>query len=948
MATNIVQMTDGTGNKQYPVTSAEAVGMPDGSGNLTNYLDKRVTEYNVSVLHPTSGSGGSNKYTLETAIAQVPSKYRSVGLKCSFLNEKGIMETWEWIGGSWSVERFARTGYQKIMDIESSGAKPILRPVSVSGQTGVESISINRVTTHFLRTDDFDEVSYSLEYTNAQTVYFNDSEVPVKYIISDLTEGGKTIINKSYKYFKLSIKRVDNDTIDSIADNAVIFQLNTKYNLQKSIISVENDLQNIVGTGKSVNLDINGYITSTGSITDTASGNWVSSDYIDLRNEGFLIDVYLKGSSSGNVQLVTYYDASKKILPEYSINTNSVQGLIPQYKDAVFVRLSCASEQFGDYKPYANIKNSPFISHAEVSVLINEAKTNIFDTIFEKKTLSDIKTELGLIEVDGSDTFNGDKNWTRTEFMSLQGINTISYLLKSSSSEKLFIAYYEKPLVSAFISGEKMSGGAQIKGVIGKEQFPENAKYFRCSFKSATYGSYEPVLDVIGVFESDNSNDIIADDMIFPKNVYLVCNSFENSVYSRNTSPAVYLDHMFKSLNKEYNIRFSDGGIKRIFNFRAASDASWNPILNSDNDVDIFDESLKITGDIEDTTFTVKVHSTKSTVGKDKVARVLVIGSSTVYGEGATYLSNGIQKVKPYHAICYELFKKDNVEQNGGNLYFPLGTLKHANLSFTFNEETYNYDDYHEGRRGQNIQQTIESTDVFLDENGSFSLKAWLANYRTLTDKGERLYFGPSQQTTGTAGDNNKGYLEDGSEALDELGEPIYIGKKVSNTLSYNVCEPTHIVYHLGANGGGTQEQYEELIGYAQRDFPEVFIALVMNDSMGTIFPSQYQDADAAKCRWNLTDSRHALCYNIQKVYEHFDTDEYKQQKVYVLPFYFVSNPLFFSVRESNLPEYDYNGGETSKHLHPWGWLPTVHADVRAHSNYAYQLYAWIKYTFSL
>lgn len=121
MATNIVQMTDGTGNKQYPVTSAEAVGMPDGSGNLTNYLDKRVTEYNVSVLHPTSGSRGSNKYTLETAIAQVPSKYRSVGIKCAFINEEGQGETWEWQGGAWSVDNFEEVGALKISDVEFNG-----------------------------------------------------------------------------------------------------------------------------------------------------------------------------------------------------------------------------------------------------------------------------------------------------------------------------------------------------------------------------------------------------------------------------------------------------------------------------------------------------------------------------------------------------------------------------------------------------------------------------------------------------------------------------------------------------------------------------------------------------------------------------------------------------------------------------------------------------------
>lgn len=142
MATNIVQMTDGTGNKQYPVTSAEAVGMPDGSGNLTNYLDKRVTEYNVSVLHPTSGSGGSNKYTLETAIAQVPSKYRSVGIKCAFINEAGQSECWEYVGTKWVVGCFTMTGAKKISDIDNSIIKRT-GAFKKNNLTGLWSYNIN-------------------------------------------------------------------------------------------------------------------------------------------------------------------------------------------------------------------------------------------------------------------------------------------------------------------------------------------------------------------------------------------------------------------------------------------------------------------------------------------------------------------------------------------------------------------------------------------------------------------------------------------------------------------------------------------------------------------------------------------------------------------------------------------------------------------------------------
>ena len=63
-------------------------------------VDGLVSEYNVSVNHPTSGIDGSNKYTLSSAIALVPEKYRSIGIKCSFVNEDGNSEHWEYQGKS--------------------------------------------------------------------------------------------------------------------------------------------------------------------------------------------------------------------------------------------------------------------------------------------------------------------------------------------------------------------------------------------------------------------------------------------------------------------------------------------------------------------------------------------------------------------------------------------------------------------------------------------------------------------------------------------------------------------------------------------------------------------------------------------------------------------------------------------------------------------------------
>ena len=61
---------------------------------------KGITEYNVSVQHPTSGISGTNKYTLEGAIAKIPAAYRRVGIKCSFLDEKLGNNNYQYIGGN--------------------------------------------------------------------------------------------------------------------------------------------------------------------------------------------------------------------------------------------------------------------------------------------------------------------------------------------------------------------------------------------------------------------------------------------------------------------------------------------------------------------------------------------------------------------------------------------------------------------------------------------------------------------------------------------------------------------------------------------------------------------------------------------------------------------------------------------------------------------------------
>lgn len=86
------------------------------SKEVQDAIDGNITEYNVSNHFPTDGIDGSNRYTLESAIAKIPESLRNVGIKCSFLNVAGRLETWEYNGTNW--EQIGIGGFVKITSAE--------------------------------------------------------------------------------------------------------------------------------------------------------------------------------------------------------------------------------------------------------------------------------------------------------------------------------------------------------------------------------------------------------------------------------------------------------------------------------------------------------------------------------------------------------------------------------------------------------------------------------------------------------------------------------------------------------------------------------------------------------------------------------------------------------------------------------------------------------------
>ena len=169
MAARKVQLKDNSGNKAYPVTSSACVGMSDGSGSLDSHINKITTEYNVSLFHPTEGIDGGNKYTLETAIAKVPAELRNVGIKCSFLDEAGELETWEWKGKVFSnPKQWVRLVSQDYSD--KSVSEPLIYE-SIAEKSGrvidVEGEEIVYGTGHYT---DFIELDSVIVLKNVRTI----------------------------------------------------------------------------------------------------------------------------------------------------------------------------------------------------------------------------------------------------------------------------------------------------------------------------------------------------------------------------------------------------------------------------------------------------------------------------------------------------------------------------------------------------------------------------------------------------------------------------------------------------------------------------------------------------------------------------------------------------------------------------------------------------------
>lgn len=550
-----------------------------------------------------------------------------------------------------------------------------------------------------------------------------------------------------------------------------------------------------------------------------------------------------------------------------------------------------------------------------------------------QNNLYDQANNVGYINTNGT-SISVDDNWRYTDYISVSPGQTIDCILQGHTNISSVTFYNASREVLqtniASINGEKIERTFTA---------PANSAFVRiCGGNPGwIYQTYKQYANTaMNIWDEINAlKKLIGTSTSFgvlsPYAIYTTCNDVIPSQKGRNRnySQAVYLDHLFNGLTKELNIRFKDNIDRIVFNApMVVTDSNeTSPAVTFNGGENIHEEevTMYVHGeDIIETPVVIKHRSTLNSITSNVHPKVLCIGDSITYAEQANIPDDNYTQNYAYHLICKELFMKDKIDN--GNIGYDitfLGIYK-KQKTFTYKEEEHTVITHHEGIRGISLSQHLNGNVAqFKDDNtGKWSLRAWLNKYRTLNDNGERLSLGSGTGTLITSG----------------------------NLQNIDVCTPTHVIIMLGANGGGTLSQWQQMVNTIKSEFPDMIIGIAIPDAAGTYFPSLHPNCNYLCTIWNDTGSqgsRHNQQYNLQKMLqEYYGTEEQEQNNIFMLPFFFVA-PTAESValRTVPLPDAEYSITGNNKFYDHYGWHASTHVNGIGQTNWGYSLYSWLKYT---
>ena len=669
------------------------------------------------------------------------------------------------------------------------------------------------------------------------------------------------------------------------------------------------------------------YINETGK--EVSDPNFVTSEFVELNGKKNII---FYGRLHPLVLAVSFWNTDKEFIEGTNVNTTSSDiklfhvEIVPE--NAVYVRTSYDHRDPHSLvieKLYDLFKKVDKISYLEERISLLEDYNYPVD-------LFSYAISTGYIKTDGI-TIVQDDNWVYTDFISVKEGQQINFqLVQHTALSSVTLYDLEKNVVQNNV-------GSGNTGYIAETiTIPANVRYVRivgASSKNEPNAEQYAITNANLLERIDSIENKIGNpksyQILSPYAVYTTCNNVMPSQKGRNRnySQAIYLDHLFNGLTQELIIRFKDSVDKLVFNapmvVTDANETSPAVILNGGENIHEEEVSHYVHGkDIVETPVVIKHRSTLNSVTSNAHPKVLCIGDSITYAEQAWVPDDNYTQNYAYHLICKELFMKDKIDN--GNIGYDitfLGIYK-KQKTFTYKGEVHTVITHHEGVRGISLSQHLNgSVDQFKDDNtGKWSLQAWLDRYRTLNDDGVRLTPGNGTGTLITA----------------------------SNIQDIDVCTPTHVVIMLGANGGGTLSQWQEMVNTIKSEFPNMIIGIAIPDAAGTYFPSLHPNCNYLCTMWNDTGSqgsRHNQQYGLQKMLqEYYGNEEQEENNIFILPFFFVA-PTAESValRTVNLPDAEFALTSNNRFYDHYGWHASTHVNGIGHTNWGYSLYSWLKYT---
>lgn len=454
-------------------------------------LDKRTTELNISNLYPTNGVGGTNKYTLAGAIAQVPVQYRVQGLKVTFMNESGGTESWECNSNGWIEKSFNKIGAERLSYSENNICKILgMKVGELKGGLLTETGTAANGSWQYI---DFVQIK------NGEILYISIEEAPTSpYIPMQIYNTTKEIIeNITFNYNGFYIANSDGYIRICGQKNKEL----SIYKFKDDITGLIENNYNSINTLNDIimgNLDVDvdfpfqGYINNNGTLTSNI--NQRTTDYLEY--EFLLYSVLFELSTLG--AYINFYDREKKHIPQlsenYKANGTYENKLLIKPKTAKYYRITSSNgfDKKAKASQYNIINDINFISERVKNNENNiEKNTQEIEKLKDTSSSDIVKIDIpfefqGYINAEGK--FLGHPNYVTTDFLSYDKINfTLSYGLSGLSCA--YINFYDnnfgwlKELSAEYIKDETISNKELKK--------PQGSTYYRLvAYKESEYSAY--------------------------------------------------------------------------------------------------------------------------------------------------------------------------------------------------------------------------------------------------------------------------------------------------------------------------------------------------------------------------------------------------------------------------------------------------------------------------